>query len=81
MTLFVSHFSTSFWEVLLIPAFHNPTTRIIGLLKPLTVHLLDYLFTTNLADSSWLLHHYSFNPIKYKMLVTPYTPHCLPLRN
>ena len=78
MTLLFSHFSTSFWEVMLMPAIYIPTTRNIGLLTPLREHVLDYHSTTNLAGYSRLLHLYSFISIKHKMLVTSYVPYCLP---
>ena len=77
MTLFVNHFSTSFWEVPLMPAICRPSTRAPGLLTPLQKQLLDYHSTINLAGCSRLLHPYRFISIKYKMLVTPYIPHCL----
>jgi len=77
MTLFFSHFSTSFWEVPLMPAIRHPSTRAPGLLTPLQKQLLDYHSTINLAGCSRLLHPYRFISIKYKMLVTPYIPHCL----
>ena len=80
MTLFVSHFSTSFWEVLLMPAIYIPTTRNTGLLTPSKEQLLDYHSTINLAGYSRLLRLYRFVSIKYQMLVTPDIPHCLPLR-
>ena len=80
MTLLFSHFSTFFWKVMLTPAIYIPTTRNIGLLTPLKEQLLDYHSTINLAGCSKLLHFYRFVSIKYKMLVTPYIPHCLPLR-
>ena len=77
MTLFFNHFSTSFWEVPLMPAIRHPSTRAPGLLTPLQKQLLDYHSTINLAGCSRLLHPYRFISIKYKMLVTPYIPHCL----
>jgi hypothetical protein len=80
-TLLFSCFSTSFWEVMLMPAIHNHTTMIIGLLTPLKEQLLDYHSTINLAGCSKLLRFYRFVSIKYKMLVTLYTPHCLSLRD
>ena len=52
MTLWFSHFSTTFWVVTLIPAIYNHTTMIIGLLTPLKERLLDYHSTTNLAGYS-----------------------------
>lgn len=81
MTLFVSHFSTSFWEVMLMPAIYIPTTRDVGLLTPLKEQLLDYHSTINLAGYSRLLPRYRFISIKYMMLVTPHIPYCLPLRD
>ena len=80
MTLCVSHFSTSFWEVMLVPAIYVPTTRNTGLLTPLREQLLDYHSTINLAGCSELLHSYRFVSIKYEMLVTLHIPDCLPLR-
>ena len=77
MTLCFNHFSTSFWEVPLMPAICRPSTRTPGLLTPLQKQLLDYHSTINLAGCSRLLHPYRFISIKYKMLVTPYIPHCL----
>ena len=77
MTLFFSHFSTSFWEVTLMPAIRHPSTRVPGLLTPLKKQLLDYHSTINLAGCSRLLRLYRFVSIKHKMLVTPYVPHCL----
>ena len=78
MTLLVNHFSTSFWEVLLMPAIRHPSTRAPGLLTPLQKQLLDYHSTINLAGCSRLLHLYRFVSIKYQMLVTPDIPDCLP---
>ena len=77
MTVLISHFSTSFWEVSLMPAIRHPSTRAPGLRSPLRKQLLDYHSTINLAGCSRLLHPYRFISIKYKMLVTPYIPHCL----
>ena len=76
MTLWFSHFSTSFWEVTLMPAIYNHTTMVKGLLSPLKERLLDYRSTINLADCSRQLLRSRFAPIKYKMLVTPCIPHC-----
>ena len=69
MTLCFSHFSTPFWEVLLMPAIRSHTTMTTGLLRPLKERLLDYQFTTNLASYSRLRPRYSFNSIKPKVLV------------
>lgn len=69
MTLFVSHFSTTFWIVSLMPAIHISTTRDIGLLTPLREQLLDYHATTNLAGSSRLLPLYSLVSIKHYVVV------------
>lgn len=77
MTLLISHFSTSFWEVLLMPAIRHPSTRAPGLRSPLKKQLLDYHSTINLAGCSKLLRSYRFVSIKYQMLVTPDIPHCL----
>ena len=80
MTLLINHFSTSFWEVLLMPAICHYSTIVPGLLTPLQKQLLDYHSTINLAGCSRLLHLYRFVSIKCTVLVTLYTPHCLPLR-
>ena len=78
--LCVSHFSTSFWEVTLMPAISIHSTMNRGLLAPLKDRVLDYHATTNLAGCSRLLHRYSLVSIKYKMLVALYIPLCLPQR-
>ena len=78
MALLVSHFSTSFWEVPLMPAIRHPSTRAPGLRSPLQKQLLDYHSTINLAGCSRLLRLYRFVSIKYQMLVTPDIPDCLP---
>ena len=77
MALCINHFSTSFWEVTLMPAICYPSTRAPGLLMPLQKQLLDYHSTINLAGCSKLLHSYRFISIKHRMLVTPCVPHCL----
>ena len=81
MTLCFSHFI----HLLLVSSAHaclftTPAQGSGSALFTLNEHLLDYLSTTNLAGCSWLLRQYSFNSIKYIMLVTLYIPHCLPLR-
>ena len=76
MTLCFSHFI----HLLLVSSAHaclftTPAQGSGSALFTLNEHLLDYLSTTNLAGCSWLLRQYSFNSIKYTMLVTPHIPH------
>ena len=67
--LFVRWFSTAFWAVPLMPAICFHTTMETGLLSPSKKYLLYYLLPIYLAGSSWLLHHYRVDSIKYAVLV------------